>query len=123
MLEFIKMWFFRGVVFLSTLSSLNSLSCISMTNQECKVRPQIVNVTGNGPVFFLFSIKTSRSSGSCNNIINPCANLGVPDLVKNVNVKVFNIVSEANETRRIEWHEMCKCKFRFSSSVWNYKQR
>ena len=123
MLGFIKIWFFTGLVFLSTLTSLNSLGCISMTNQECKVRPQIVNVTGNDPVFFLFSIKTSKSSGSCNNIINPCANLGVPDVVKNLNVKVFNLASEANETRCIEWHEMCKSKFRFSSSVWNNKQR
>ena len=123
MLGFIKIWFFTGLVFLSTLTSLNSLGCISMTNQECKVRLQIVNVTGNDPVFFLFSIKTSKSSGSCNNIINPCANLGVPDVVKNLNVKVFNLASEANETRYIEWHEMCKSKFRFSSSVWNNKQR
>ena len=123
MLGFTKMWFFTGLVFLSTLTSLNSLSCISMNNQECKVRVQIINVTGGDPVFFPFSIKTSKSSGSCNNVINPCAKLCVPDVVKNFNVKVFNLASEANETRRIEWHEMCKCKCRFSSSVCNNKQR
>ena len=49
------------------------LSCISMNNQECKVRLQIVNVNGDDPVFFPFSIKTSKCSGSCNNINNPCA--------------------------------------------------
>ena len=123
MLGIIKMWFFTGLVFLSTSTSLNSLSCISMNNQKCKVRPQIINVTGDDPVFFPFSIKTSKSSGSCNNIINPCAKLCVPDVVKNLNVKVFNLASEANEARRIEWHEMCKCKCRFSSSVCNNKQR
>ena len=123
MLGIIKMWFFTGLVFLSTSTSLNSLSCISMNNQKCKVRPQIINVTGDDPVFFPFSIKTSKSSGSCNNVINPCAKLCVPDVVKNFNVKVFNLASEANETRRIEWHELCKCKCRFSSSVCNNKQR
>ena len=76
-----------------------------MNNQEKKVRPQIVNVDGNDPVFFPFSIKTSRYSGSCNNINNPCAKLGVHDVVKNLNVKVFNLVSGTNETRRIEWYE------------------
>ena len=76
-----------------------------MNNQEKKVRPQIVNVDGNDPVFFPFSIKTSRYSGSCNNINNPCAKLGVHDVVKNLNVKVFNLVSGTNETRSIEWYE------------------
>ena len=96
---------FTGQTFLSTLMSVNLLSCISMNNQECKVIPQIVNVNGNDPVFFLYSVKTSKCSGSCNNINNPLAKLCVPDVVKNLNVKVFNLVSEINETRRIEWHE------------------
>ena len=68
MLGFIKKWFFTGVVFLSILTDLDSLSCISVNNQECKVRPQIVNVNGDDPVFFPFSIKTSKCSSSCDNI-------------------------------------------------------
>ena len=39
-----------------------------MNNQECKTRPHIVNVNGEEPVFFPFSIKTSKCSGSCDNI-------------------------------------------------------
>ena len=27
-----------------------------MINQECKIRPQVVNVNGDQPVFFKFSI-------------------------------------------------------------------
>ena len=46
-------------MFLSTLTSVSSLNCISMNNQECKVRPQTVNVNGDDPVFLSFSIKTS----------------------------------------------------------------
>ena len=37
----------------------------------------------------------------------------VPDVVKNLNVKVLNLVSGTNETRCTEWHETCKCKSRF----------
>ena len=109
--------FFTGLAFLSTLISVNSLSRISMNNQEYKVRLQIVNVNGDNPVFFIFSIKTSNCSGSCNNINNPLAKLCVPDVVKNLNIKVFNIVSGTNETRRRESHETCKCECRFNSSV------
>ena len=67
--------FFIGLTFLSALTSVNSLSCILMNNQEFKERPQIVSINGDEPVSFPFSIKTSKCSGSCNNINNPCANL------------------------------------------------
>ena len=74
-------------------------------------------------MFFPFSIKTSKCSVSCNNINNPCTKLCAPDVVKNLNVKVFNKVSGTNETRRIERHETSKCECRFNSSVCNNKQR
>ena len=77
MLGFIKRCFFTGLVFLSNLTSLNLLSCISMNNQERRVKPQIVNVNSKEPLFFPFSIKTSKHSGSCNNINNPYAKLCV----------------------------------------------
>ena len=85
-----------------SLSNVNPLKCISLNNQECKVRPQIVNVYSNEPVFFLFSIKTSKCSGSCNNINDPHAKLCVPDIVKNLNVKAFKLILRTNETRHIE---------------------
>ena len=47
------------------------LSCISMTNQECRVRPKNVNIYSDELVFYPFSIKTSKCSGSCNNVIDP----------------------------------------------------
>ena len=75
MLRFIKKCFFTRLALLLTLTSVNLLSCISMNNQECKVRPQIVNVNGDDPVFFPYSIKTSKCSVTCNNINNPCAKL------------------------------------------------
>ena len=46
-----------------------------MSNQECKIRPQIVNVNTEEPMYFSFSIKTSKCSGSCYNIIDPYAKL------------------------------------------------
>ena len=88
-----------------------------MTNQECKLRPQIVNVNSDKPLFYPFSIKISKSGGSCNNINDPYAKMFVPDVVKNLNVKVFNIVSRTNETRHIDWHETCKCKCRLDAML------
>ena len=93
-----------------------------MNNQEWEVRPQIPNVNNDEPVFFPFSIKTSKCSTSCNNINDPCAKLCVPDVLKNLNVRVFNVMSRTNKTRHIECHEVCKYKCRIDESACNSKQ-
>ena len=123
MLRFTKKCFFTGLAFLLILTGVNSLSCISMNNQECRVRPQIVSVNSKGPVFFPFSIKTSKCSGSCNDVNEPYAKLRVPDSVKNLNVRVFILMSRTNEARHIERHETCKCNCRLDASVSSNKQR
>ena len=67
-------------------------------NQECKVRPEIINVNSGEPVFYPFSIKTTKCSGSCNNMNDPYAKICVPDVAKNLNVKVFSLMSRTYET-------------------------
>ena len=121
-MRFVKKVFSIGLTILSNFTNASSLSCISMNNQPCKARPEIINVNSNNPIFYPFSIKTSKCSGSCNNINDPYARICVPDIVKNLNVKVFNLMSRTNETRFIEWHEACKCECRLDAIVCN-KQR
>ena len=123
MFRFVKQIFVSAIMFFGyNLLSVNSLECVSIKNQECKVRPEIINVNSNEPIFFPFSIKTSKRSGSCNNISDPYAQLCVPDVVKNLNIKAFNLMSRTNETRHIKWHETCKCKCRPDARVCNNKQ-
>ena len=72
--------------------------------QECKVIV-IVKINSNEPLFYPFSIKTSKCSGSCNNINDNYAKLYVPNVVKslniNLNIKVFNLMPRANERSHI----------------------
>ena len=67
MFGFIKKIFSTALLFLSSLVSTTPLSCISI----CKARPEIINLNSNEPVFYTFSIKTSKYTGSCNNINDP----------------------------------------------------
>ena len=71
-----------------------------MNNQECKITSKIINVNTNEPIFYPYSITINKCKGSCIN--KPYAKLCVPDTIKNVNVKVFNLMSRTNETRHIE---------------------
>ena len=72
-----------------------------MSYQECRARPKIIDVNNNEPVFYPYSIRLNKCSGSCSNINDPYAKLCVPDIIKSINVKVFNLMSRINETRQI----------------------
>ena len=123
MFRFIKQTFVSTLMFFGSLPSVNPLEDVSMNNQECKIRLENFNVNSNDPTFYPLSIKTNKCSGSCNNINDPYAKLCVPDIVQNLNTKVFSLLSRTNETRHIKWHETCKCKCRLHASVFNNKQR
>ena len=119
--RFVKKVFFLGLTILSNFT--NALDCISMKNQECKTRPEIININSNNTIFYPFSIKIYKCSGNCNNISDPYARLCIPDAVKNLNLKVYNLMTLANETRHIKCHETCKCKCRLDAIICNNKQR
>ena len=112
---------FNSIVF--SPSNVNFLKCVSMNNQEFKPRAKLIDVNSNEPMFYPFSIKVNKCGGSCNSINDPYAKLCVPDISKNINVKVFNLMSRINETRHVIWHETCKCICRLSASVCNLRQR
>ena len=109
MFSFIKKVFFLGLTILSS-SIIGALNCISINNQECKVRPEIVNVSSNNPIFYPFS-------GNCNSINDPYARICVPDIVKKLNFKIFNLMSRSNETKPIKLHETCKCICRLNKII------
>ena len=74
-------------------------------------------------MFYPFSVKINRCSGICNSINDPYAKNCIPDIVKNLNVKVFNLMSRSNETKSIKLHETCKCICRLNTIICNNKQR
>ena len=94
----------------------------SMNNEECKIRPAITNINSNELLFNLYSVLVNKFSASCNDINNLYANLCVPDVVENMNIKVINQKSRINGTRHVSWYDTCTCKCRLDPSVWNNKQ-
>ena len=61
---------------------INTLKWVSVNNQECKIRPKIINYSSNEPSFYPYSIEINKCSGSCNNINDPYAKLCIPDVFK-----------------------------------------
>ena len=82
-------------------SNIMTLKCVSTNNQDCRVSPQVININSNEPLFYPDSILVNKCSGNCNNINDPFAKLCVPDVVKDINVKVFNLMSRTNDATYI----------------------
>ena len=101
---------------------VKTLKCVSVINEKYMSRPKIIDLNKNEPVFYSYSIKVNKCSGYCNNINDPMAKLCVPDIVRDMNIKVFNLLARINETRKIVWHETCKCVCRLTSAISNDRQ-
>ena len=85
MFRFIKKVFIVAMtVFSFNPLTVNSLECVSMSNQECKIRTKIININNDEPTFYPFSIKVNKCRGSCNNINDPYAKLCVPNSIKTI---------------------------------------
>ena len=83
MFGFVKQIFVTTMIFFGyNILSVNSLKCVSVNNQECKIRPEIININSNEPLFYPYTIKINKCSGSCNNVNDPYSKLYIPDVLK-----------------------------------------
>ena len=100
---------------------VKTLECLSVTNQKCMRRPKILDVNeGIGEaLFYPYNVLVNKCSGSCDTLNEPMAKLCVPNVIKSVNMKVYNSLMRLNEIHNVLWHESCKCVCRLNSSVCN----
>ena len=118
------MWLINLAISLFNILKVNTFECLSIINRKCMPRPKILDVNeGFGEaLFYLYNVLVNKCSGICNTLKDPMARLCVPNIIKNVNIKVYNFLMRLNETRNVLWHESCKCVCLLNSSVCNNKQ-
>ena len=112
--------FIKKVLILVLISTVNSLKCISLKNQECKAREVIVD---KKCMTYPYSINVNRCNDSCNNVTNPYSRVCVPDITKNVTLKIFDLMTLTNKAKQVIIHESCKCIFRLDPIVCSNKQK
>ena len=101
-----------------------ALECVSVIIQKCMPRPKILDVNeGVGEaLFYPYNVLVNECSGSCNTLDNLMARLCVPNVIKGVNMQVYNFLMSLNETRNVLWHESGKSVCKLNSSIFNNKQ-
>ena len=111
------------LISLFSIIKAKALECVSVVIQKCTPRPKILDVNqGVGEALFYPYVLVNKCSGSCNMLDDPMAKLCILNIIKRVNTKVYNFLMRLNETRKVLWHESCKCVSRLSSSVCNSKE-
>ena len=88
--SFVKKVFVLGLTVLSS-SITGALNCVSMNNQECKVRNKIVDINSNNLMFYPFSIKVNKCSGNCNNINDSYAKICVSLILQKIEMLEYLI--------------------------------
>ena len=112
------------LISLFSIIKTKALECVSVVNQKCMPRPKILDVNegiGEG-LFYLYNVLVNKCSGSCDTLDNLMSKICVPNVIKGINMQVYNFLMRVNETRNVLWHESCKCVCKLNSSVCNNKQ-
>ena len=112
------------LISLFSIIKTKALECVSVTNQKCMPKPEILDVNEGirEALFYQYNVLVNKCSGSCNTLDDPMAKMCVPNIIKRVNMKVYIFLMRLNETRKVLWHESCRCVCRLNSSVCNSKQ-
>ena len=106
------------------ITKTKALECESVVNQKCMPRPKILDINeGVGEaLFYPYNVLVNKCSVSCNTFDTHMAKLCVPNVIKRVNMQIYNFFMTLNETRNVLWHESCKCVCKLNSPVCNNKQ-
>ena len=70
--------------------NVNALKYVSISNQQYKVKFEIINIIRNALLFYRDSVLVNKCSGSCNNINEPYAKLCVSDVANNILILTLN---------------------------------
>ena len=108
------MWLINLTISLFSIIKKKALECMSVINRECMPRSKIrdVNEGVGEALFYPYNVQVNKCSGSCNTLDDPIEKLCVSNVIKGLNIKVYNFLTMLNETRNVLWHESCKfvCK-------------
>ena len=84
------------------------------------VRPTLIDLNPVELKYYPIMICLHKCNGSCN-VLSPkkC----VPKIIKDINVKVFNMITNKNEAKTMTKYISCDCKCKFNSTSCKSNQK
>ena len=120
MFSFIKQMFVVLLSFSSSLARVAKVSdqtkCVSLNDETCMVTTTLIDLNSAELKYYPFLISLDKCNGSCNVL---SSKICVPKETKDINVKVFNVITNKNDAKTIAKHSSCDCKCKRNSTTWN----
>ena len=98
----------------------NQTKCLFLNDKPCIIRPTLIDLNPVELNYYPFMISLDRCSGSCN-VLSP--KICVPKQTKDINIKVFSMITNENEAKAMAKHISCDCKCKFNNTTCNSNQR
>ena len=124
MLRLIKKIFIRLLT--GIVNGSNHTKYVSLSNQKCKIQPTLINIHPNEYSqefhYYPFAIKLDRCVGSCNTLNDLSNKVFIPNKTEDLNLSVFNIMTDINESKTLTKHILCECKCNLDRTKCNSNQ-
>ena len=95
----------------SIVSASNHTKSVSIRNQKCEIKPTLINLHPNRYIqelyYYPFAVKLDKCVGS---------------KTEDLNIHVFNMITEKNESKILTKDILCECKCRFDEKKCNLDQ-
>ena len=110
----------------SIVSASNHTKSVSIRNQKCEIKPTLINLHPNRYIqelyYYPFAVKLDKCVGSSNTLNDVSNKACVPNKTEDLNIHVFNMITEKNESKILKKDILCECKCRFDEKKCNLDQ-
>ena len=96
------------------------MKCLSLNDEPCMVRPTPIDLNSGELKYYSFVTSLDKCNGCCN-VLSP--NICVLNETKDINVNVFNMITNKNEAKTMTKHISCYCIWKFNSTTWNSNRK
>ena len=100
-----------------------AIQCVSMNNQPCAARPMLNDLNLDELHYCPFMSILDRCDGSCNTVEDPFGRICVPNKMKVVTLKVFQMITGVNKSKTLMKHISCDCECKFNGRRCMSKQK
>ena len=116
---------FTGLL-ISIVDASMHTKCISLINKKCEIQSTFINLHHNVYSqefhYYPFTVKLDKCVGRCNTLIDLSNKVCVPNKTEGLNLSVFSIITEINESKTLTKHISCECKCKFDGRNCNSGQ-
>ena len=106
------------IVSLYYFSGSLATECVSLNNEKCMIRSTFIGLNPVELNYYPFIVNPDKCYGSCNDP-DLSTKICVPSKTKDINIKLFNMITKINEDKTLIKHISCDWKSKLPSTTCN----